>query len=484
MNYYAIGIGGTGAKCIEALTHLSAAGMIPDGELYSMFVDPDKANGSLERAQITLQQYVDCEKRLALGSTDFLKTRVVRPDPDVWSPFGDEARPRLGSFFKYSDLEVEQPAAAHLFDVLYSRSEKETRLDMGFRGHPSIGAAVMAKTVKLGEVEPWQTFRKQMAIDAGGGAGARIFLFGSIFGGTGAAGFPTIARLMHNELESMGGAEHIKIGGALVLPYFSFIPEGDEDELKANCENFLMDTQVALKYYHQERKTNIYDSVYLFGDECLSPVKYSIGAKTQRNEPHFIELYASLAAIDFFKGGETQENQYFMLARHQENHLGWNDLPDGNGGNTVKEKIEQLARFAFAYLGAYLPALEEIRTGGRSYRFPWFVNFFEREKINIADNSTQELLGHVKAFCESYLKWLIHVQTSAKDEHIELINHNAFDGLNFRLEYFDNLTLPMGKGNLHALNKLWESMCGVKVSDPGANGIGKFIHALYEQCAK
>jgi len=38
MNYYVIGIGGTGAKCIEALTHLCAAGMMPDGELYAQKV--------------------------------------------------------------------------------------------------------------------------------------------------------------------------------------------------------------------------------------------------------------------------------------------------------------------------------------------------------------------------------------------------------------------------------------------------------------
>ena len=45
MGYYAIGIGGTGAKCLESLIHLAAAGMMPDdNDLCMFFVDPDEAS--------------------------------------------------------------------------------------------------------------------------------------------------------------------------------------------------------------------------------------------------------------------------------------------------------------------------------------------------------------------------------------------------------------------------------------------------------
>lgn len=74
-----------------------------------------------------------------------------------------------------------------LFDVLYSEDEKSVTLNQGFRGHPSVGAAVLAKTLRLGEEGPWRDFYERIKIDAGAGAGAKIFLFGSIFGGTGAA---------------------------------------------------------------------------------------------------------------------------------------------------------------------------------------------------------------------------------------------------------------------------------------------------------
>jgi len=484
MSNYAIGIGGTGAKFVEALAYLSAAGMIPGSELCCMFVDPDKSNGSLGRAQLLLEQYVSCESQLALGTIDLLRTKVVRPNPDVWSPFEDDARPCLDSFFKYRDLQQDDPAAANLFDVLFSPKEKETNVDMGFRGHPAIGAAVLGKSVNLSEAEPWQTLRNQMAVDAGSGAGARIFLCGSIFGGTGAAGFPTIARLIHNEKEKTTGGDRIQIGGALVLPYFSFVPGSaeDNDELRASSENFLMNTQVALKYYHQKSNTEVFDAVYLFGDESMSPEEFSIGGKPQKNRPHFIELYAAMAAVDFFSGGTEKENRYFMLARHQKDHLGWNDLPDGNGGSTVRDKVEQLARFAFAYLSVYFPALEDIRGSKGGHRAPWFVSFFEREGIDIREDSTRGTLESVRDLCQSFLKWLGDIQTSAEDETIELINHNAFSGSNFRPEHFDNLTLR-GGGNPHALDKLWERMCDARVREPEVSGIGKFLHALYRECA-
>ncbi|MBI1925183.1 hypothetical protein HYR99_13155, partial [Candidatus Poribacteria bacterium] len=363
MNYYVIGIGGTGAKCIEALTHLCAAGMMPGAEkmpdgtlsppvkLYALFVDPDKANGNLERARTTLDHYVDC-KQLKLGNTNFLKTEIVRPKPDVWSPFDDGSPSRLDHFFKYYDLETTHPAAAHLFDVLYSPAEKNTQLDQGFRGHPSIGAAVMAKTIQLGQDEPWKTFREQLGNDTKVSGGAKIFLFGSVFGGTGASGLPTIARLIRDEKEI--AQTNLRLGGALVLPYFSFT--GSTKELKASSENFLMNTKVALKYYNPERMSGIYNAVYLFGDESPSPVDFHIGSGDQKNEPHFIELYAALAAIDFFKSQDPKG--YSMLARHEANQLNWNDLPDGNEGNTIKQQMGHLARFTFAYLSVYLPMLE------------------------------------------------------------------------------------------------------------------------------
>jgi len=492
MNYYAIGIGGTGAKCIDALLHLSAAGMMPDGDLYVLFVDPDIANGSLGRAQLTLNRYSNLRKALQVGGSDFLSTNVLSAKPDVWTPFADEAQPRLDSFFNYELLKVRDKPVADLFDALYTPQEKETTLEKGFRGHPSIGAAVMASTLKLGEGEPWATFRARIANDLGGGSGASIFLFGSIFGGTGASGFPTIARLIRDELQKIQGAK-ARLGGSLILPYFSFVPPTQDDQMRASSENFLLQTQVALKYYNEQDKTEIYDDVYLLGDESLTPVPFSIGAQTQCNAPHFIELMAALAAIHFFKNYPAKPQKYHLIARHAPNALEWGDLPTNDGGRTAQRKLGTLARFAVSTLCVYLPLLEDLARNGFDYRAPMYVNLVKRRGISLVGDEAQQVFPLLKEYCEIFLQWIANIQRSSEDEEMQIIDERIFAEKagneirliapnKFLLSEFNHLILPVGTTERQTLGELWEKMCQTPVRDRNAQGMGIFFNALYRSC--
>ena len=198
MGYYAIGIGGTGAKCLESLIHLAAAGMMPDNkaELYVLFVDPDEANGSLARAKSTLNHYKTFSTNERLKQPSLLQTKVISTDNPVWTPFNKVPNPSLEDFVSFGILKGKNKPAANLFEVLYSKRERETKLGKGFRGHPSIGSSIMAQTA-LGADEPWKTFRALVKADTD----AKVFLAGSIFGGTGASGFPTIAQLVKDEFK-------------------------------------------------------------------------------------------------------------------------------------------------------------------------------------------------------------------------------------------------------------------------------------------
>lgn len=493
MGYYAIGIGGTGAKCLESLVHLAAAGMIPDERLYVLFVDPDTTNGCLERAVVTLNHYKAFKDDPQLTQSHLLRTKIFSADSNIWTPFTDNftdnAQPRLSDFFDYHSLRMAgdktRVAAAHLFESLYSEKERETTLNRGFRGHPSIGASVMAQTVRLGEEDPWRTFRSRVSNDTD----AKIFLAGSIFGGTGASGFPTIAQLIRDEL----GGKNVKMGGALVLPYFTFAAVED-DELKAKAEHFLMNTQAALKYYHLWNKTAIYDAIYLLGDESQIEVEHFLGGSRQRNSPHFIELYAALAAVDFFGRDfeDDQEPQYFMIARERTNQIEWTDLPDGENGETIRSKIRQLTCFAFAYLSVYQPRLQEIHNNGKGYRAPWYVDFFERSGIS----NDQTLLDIVANYCRDFLLWLANIQHSVGPETGGLVKYEAYakkvkgnrlelrDVNDFVLEEFGNLISPGEQPTFRVVNKLWEHMCDDKGKNDSATGIGKFLSTLYQNCAK
>lgn len=47
--YFVLGIGGTGMRCIESLIHLCAMGMFDDTEIHLLALDTDKNNGNFSR---------------------------------------------------------------------------------------------------------------------------------------------------------------------------------------------------------------------------------------------------------------------------------------------------------------------------------------------------------------------------------------------------------------------------------------------------
>lgn len=482
MGYYAIGIGGTGVKCLESLIHLAAAGMMPDrdAELYMLFVDPDEANGSLERAVETLKHYKKFRDNENLDQPCLLQTRIDFAENPIFSPFnlGDDATPCLSDFFGYDGLKLAKDTAAHLFEVLYSEKERSTELGKGFRGHPSIGASVMAQTV-LRDGDPWQTFRAKVATDVD----AKIFLAGSIFGGTGAAGFPTIAELIKDELRA--SPINAQIGGALLLPYFTFQDTGD-NELKARAEHFLMNTQAALKYYSRWNRDLVYNAIYLLGDTSQINVDTSLGGRTQRNAQHFIELYAALAAIDFFTKDFAADDgaHYFRLDRGN-NPLKWQDIPDGNEGTTIHSKLRQLTYFSFAYLDIYKQRLDEIRKSGgsRTYDAPWYIDFFERNipKLSLTDNNIEGALDNVADYCKDFLIWFANVQNSKKASGDQSDPIDEFDATQCERHISADRLRPLRRA---ALNKLWINMCQVKEKDKEGSNIGKFLSALYKNCER
>lgn len=498
MSYYVIGIGGTGAKCVESFVHLCAAGLMPDGKsLFALFVDPDGSNGSLKRAETLLQNYHDC-KQLKLGGTDLFKTGLRIARPDVWSPLQDKPQ-RLDQFFHYDTLH--ESGAAHLFDVLYSRKEKETSLEYGFRGHPSIGAAVMAAAVSLGDEEPWASMRDQLSLDVRSGEGAKVMLFGSIFGGTGAAGVPTIGRLVSNEFSQQMRGGAFRLGSVLMLPYFSFDPVKQE-RMRVDADTFLLSTQTALKYYHHRDELKVCDAVYLLGSDTLKPVRASsIGGQQQENDPHLLEIYAALAALDFF--GDDRVHGYPHIARAAEGRTEWTDLPHDLGAAHLKRKIGHMARFAFAYLSSYHPMLTSINQHGGGYRAPWYINLFRRKRVDLKASMEKEL-KQLKSYCESFLLWLANLEQSQAGDGASasghLINFNAFaetaedengkpavrlkSPALFDRATFANLLLPVTKEYPQAMSNLWERMSDAKVRDTNAEGAGVFVRALYDACAE
>jgi hypothetical protein len=503
MGLYVIGIGGTGAKCAEAIIQLSAIGLFTEEPIRLLFIDADETNGNLERAKSSLSAYDNCARLIRANQQKYgwLKTKIE--SYGVWSPFKNvSANKNLAALFAYNSLKQHNSPLGNLFDVLYSKEEREAELDVGFRGRPAIGSAVIGQ-VNLDDLEqePWGTFIRQIISDASSGKTPRIFLCGSIFGGTGASGLPTIGRLIANKLAAEKVSK-VKIGCLFVLPYFGFSPPaGNQDnEVYARSEQFLLNTEAALRYYvHQAQQ---FSTVYLLGNQNFTQVKFSIGKKTQRNDPHFIELYAGLAARQFLLDSSERSGTVLLASRKNAGSLLWSDLPESV---FVKKELVNGARFAYTWLSNIAPELKNAKARGvRNFQVeaPWFTEFYQpvlgafskmvakkgQELPDFSSPQEQEAIATVSSWCQDYLRWLSEIHQCDSD-NIQLFQHQVWANLKGDIGGDSLSALVMGdqrdrgskeRDTVQTLKQQLEYVIGNL--EPGDRGTAGLAKALYITC--
>lgn len=365
-NYF-IGIGGTGARVAESLVHLCAAGLGPE-HLTLFLIDPDQGNGNLSRTTGLLGAYTKARQSFrdpAGPDVTAFATTLRLPDPTVWHIFerrGVQLRDHVG----LASVKNSNPALADFAQVLFSDVEMDTALDQGFRGHPNIGATVISDVPRDGD--PWQALWQDLVNEQAEGS-VQVFLVGSIFGGTGAAGIPTLGApsvLKYAPDARLEGGSKMRLGAGLVLPYFSFepgaVPAG-EPQMFVTAADFPVATKAALAYYAE--KDLAFDDVYLFGDSLAQNVgKFSPGSAGQNNRAHYIELTGALAALDFYRSTPHGEATKYFHAARPNPRLEWDDLPVSRDVSAVpqhlarlKERLTTFATFAYATLTHGMPLL-------------------------------------------------------------------------------------------------------------------------------
>jgi hypothetical protein len=430
---FVIGIGGSGAKCIESIVHLAAAGLYSEETIEILFIDPDEANGSVERARNTVRLYQDCQQLISSGNRQSKIKWMSTPikSHNLWSPFNDRPHNRdLASFFQYNSMENNDRSLASLFDVLYAPAERQQPLDEGFRGRPAIGAAVMSQ-IDLQQLdrEPWASLIQSICNDAkSGGKKPKILLCGSVFGGTGAAGVPTIAKLIRNKLKAEQLEDVIKIGSVFLLPYFSFTaPIGEEDRgLYAAADRFLLNTEAALRYYISQA-SKLFDTVYVLGNENRSDVAFSVGKGSQKNIPHFVELYGGLAARDFLQA-ENRDNSVMLVGRQQSGKLTWQDLPESP---IVKKMMANATRLAYIWLSDIEGELAQLKNEGfkglKKYA-NWATPYYDDKsdsRIKFDSTTQQNGIQILTDWCRDYLRWTCDIHDCDSDR-VELFQTQLF----------------------------------------------------------
>ncbi|MGB5136822.1 MAG: hypothetical protein WBN89_16815 [Prochlorococcaceae cyanobacterium] len=419
MSLFAIGVGGSGAKCLEALCHLHACGLLQTGtgqppRLGTFLVEPDQQSTLLARAQTAIARYD--KMRVLLGNKAQHFARGELRNYGTWSPLSTASGAiSLDQVFPKAVLRTQASGLAALFDCLFPPEEQSAELDVGFRGRPPIGSAVMSRVSLASEAQTgqWQQMLSDIQAAAGAGEAPTIHLFGSVFGGTGASGVPTLGQMLKSWLEDLG-LTSVRVNASLLLPYFDFEGQGQEGTgVHAEARNFQLNTDAALQYLRSSG-TTCFDHVYLIGSDIKARYGFSIGGRSQSNAAHVVELLAALGLRHSLQPA-AEDDYAYVLSRAAPNQISWNDIPDNKA---VGQGLSRGARFAVAWLNNFsleLDAAQKLSMPAFLSGAPWARQFFQPTgkvsgtqggRPSIRSTEELNLKSAIDAYSETLLQWL------------------------------------------------------------------------------
>jgi hypothetical protein len=263
----------------------------------------------------------------------------------------------------------------------------------------------------------------------------RVFIVGSVFGGTGAAGFPTLGSknlIKFNENAKIGDKlSKVLLGGALILPYFSFETDSNtEEKMFVTTNDFPIATKAALQYYNE--KDLGFDQIYFIGDSLGQKVgKFGVGSGKQTNSPHYIELVSGLAAFDFFDQPAISgvPDKMLFTATRETNVIKWNQLPFSRDSILLKSKqlsfkksITDMTVFAYAFL-TYGNSI--LNSPHNDIKDTWYRDYFKfknaREEDKVKDPRNEKIDG-MESFLKKFLFWICAMDDGSKN--VQLIDRD------------------------------------------------------------
>lgn len=346
---FVIAIGGTGMRCLESFVHLCAIGMFDNEEIEILTLDTDQANGNKGR----VEQLIDLYNRIKSNDT----SRIDGGNPNVDTFFS--AKLNLYRFFTnytdqsrktYSLLSSMQNATseqkrdnedlANLF--LDASTVQAFDLSHGYRAQTHLGSMLMYHGIveaashyandKNAAAKEEVDLANFLTLLSQAGSQARVFVFGSVFGGTGASSIPIIPVALKEAVDILGQTTldlaKAKFGSTLLTEYFTFTAPDDkmkkDERIVADANNFALNSQAALQFYQADPTVKqVYRRLYHIGwplqseDVSAGSLATITGGAEQKNRCHVVELMCACAAYDFF----TIDDQKLGNASHEAEYL-------------------------------------------------------------------------------------------------------------------------------------------------------------------
>lgn len=288
---FIFGIGGTGSRVLRSLTMLLASGVkFGADEIVPIIIDPDSANADLTRTVALLNNYSTIRESLQFSSGNrscFFKTGIDRILPNYTLRINDTDDKSFQQFIEYASMSKSNKA---LTKMLFSDKNLESSMEVGFKGNPNIGSVVLNQIAHSNDFENFANSFSD---------GDRIFIISSIFGGTGASGFPLLLKTIREgaHFPNYDLINNAQVGAVTILPYFKL---KQEEESEIDSSTFISKTKSALAYYENNISRNgSIDALYYLADDITNTYDNHEGGSAQQNAAHLIEFLGATAIIDF-----------------------------------------------------------------------------------------------------------------------------------------------------------------------------------------
>ena len=397
---FVIAIGGTGMRCLESFVHLCAMGLFDNKTIDILTLDTDQSNGNKDRVESLIDLYNK------IKSDDANQINGGRPNAKTffsaqlnlyrfYTVYG-EANRKTYKILSGMNSGLHKEENTDLADLFFDEESVQSfELDHGYRAQTHLGSLLMyhgiieaARNIsRNGESasnaeKDLRTFLESLQAEQNS---AKVFVFGSIFGGTGASSIPVIPVALRDAINILSdgtktlNTNRVKFGSTLLTDYFTFTApdsiQKEDDKVIADSNNFALNCQAALQFYQADPTVrSTYKRFYHIGwpYQALyvgNEGKTITGGKAQKNVCHVVELMCACAAYDFFnlKEEELNNESAKYLYRSFEEREGQVNLHGSDfitNGSVFESKLGSLFSLAHIILSQYEAAWTDAEGSG------------------------------------------------------------------------------------------------------------------------
>lgn len=306
MTTYVFFIGGTGARVLRSLTMLLASGVSigENNKIIPIIIDYDAENGDLLRSLELLESYNKLHNTAKYNNDErgFFRTPIEVNNYSMVNIKLDENKSTFADFIGWDTLDEETRLFLRtLYDDSSNKDPKtelNLKLDLGFKGNPNIGSVVFNDYFRQKEYG-YADFHNSLPAKGD----MRVFIVGSIFGGTGSSGLPQLVKKFRNS--DKPALKLAPLGACVVLPYFKV---SNDTESAINSDTFYSKSKAALTYYEKEINKKMTEIYYIGCDKQENAYANEQGGKAQSNDAHLVELLSAMSIVEFAKRKFSDEN--------------------------------------------------------------------------------------------------------------------------------------------------------------------------------